>query len=52
MRNTAIRWAAALSAAALIAFAADTSVDYDHHADFGRIHTYSWIGVRAGTPLW
>lgn len=28
------------------------SVDYDHHADFGRYHTYSWIGVRAGNSLW
>ncbi len=34
-----------------IAFAAH-SVDYDHSVDFGRYHTYSWIGVRAGNSLW
>ena len=22
--------------------------DYDHKADFGRYHTYSWVGVKAG----
>jgi hypothetical protein len=32
--------------------AADVSSDYDHHADFGRYHTYSWIGVQAGNGLW
>ena len=26
--------------------------DYDHKADFGRYHTYSWIGVQAGNSLW
>jgi len=40
-----------LSAAAVIAFAAE-SVDYDHHADFSRIHTYSWLGVQAGSSIW
>jgi Domain of unknown function (DUF4136) len=38
--------------AACVAFAADISTDYDHHADFSRYHTYSWIGVRAGNSLW
>ena len=33
-------------------FAADVSTDYNHHADFGRYHTYSWIGVKAGNGLW
>ena len=37
---------------ACIAFAADVSTDYDHHADFSRYHTYSWIGVKAGNSLW
>jgi hypothetical protein len=31
---------------------ASVSTDYDHHADFGRYHTYYWIGVRAGNSLW
>jgi hypothetical protein len=38
--------------AACVAFAADISTDYDHKADFGRYHTYSWLGVNAGNPLW
>jgi hypothetical protein len=30
---------------------ADVKTDYDHKADFGRYHTYSWIGVKAGNSL-
>jgi Domain of unknown function (DUF4136) len=41
----------ALVCAAVVAFAA-VSTDYDHHADFSRYHTYSWIGVNAGNSLW
>jgi hypothetical protein len=26
--------------------------DYNHHTDFSRYHTYSWIGVKAGNSLW
>jgi hypothetical protein len=37
---------------ACIAWAANVSTDYDHHADFGRYHTYYWIGVKAGDSLW
>ena len=36
---------------AAVALAAVHS-DYDHHADFSRYHTYSWIGVQAGNSLW
>ena len=41
-------------AGAVLAVAAWASVstDYDHHADFSRYHTYSWIGVKAGNSLW
>ena len=39
-------------AGALALFAAEVSTDYDHHADFGRYHTYSWLGVKAGNSLW
>lgn len=42
---------AAIAAACVVAFAA-VHTDYDHHADFGRYHSYSWIGVRAGNSLW
>jgi hypothetical protein len=41
----------ALIGAAVIAFAS-VSTDYNHNADFGRYHSYSWIGVRAGNSLW
>lgn len=39
-------------AGALALFAADVSTDYNHHADFARYHTYSWLGVKAGNSLW
>lgn len=26
--------------------------DFDHHANFYRYRTYSWIGVQAGDSLW
>ncbi len=41
-----------VGAAVCLAFAPDISTDYNHKADFGRYHTYSWIGVRAGNSLW
>lgn len=37
---------------ALCLAAADVSTDYNHKTDFSRYHTYSWIGVRSGNPLW
>jgi hypothetical protein len=36
----------------VVALAEDVSVDYDRHADFGRYHTYSWMGTQAGNSLW
>ena len=38
---------AAMAAATLIA--ADVSTDYNKKVDFGRYHTYSWIGVQSGS---
>jgi hypothetical protein len=46
------RFAPALLVTVTMTFAADVSTDYDRHADFSNIHTYSWIGVRAGDQLW
>jgi len=40
-----------LGAAAIVALAS-VHTDYDRHIDFGRFHTYSWIGVQAGNSLW
>jgi hypothetical protein len=31
---------------------AKTTVDYDHSANFGSYHTYSWVGVNVQEPLW
>lgn len=42
----------AMLAGALMLSAADVSTDYDHHADFARYHTYSWLAVKAGNSLW
>jgi hypothetical protein len=33
-------------------FAADVKTDYSHSVDFGQYHTYSWMKVEAGNPLW
>ncbi|MGA2741744.1 MAG: DUF4136 domain-containing protein [Bryobacteraceae bacterium] len=52
MKATFLLFAPALLTMAGMACAADVSVDYDHHADFSQIHTYSWIGIRAGDSLW
>jgi hypothetical protein len=43
---------AILLTAAGIAFAPDVSTDYEQNTEFARLHTYSWIGVRAGTSIW
>jgi hypothetical protein len=31
---------------------ASISTDFDKSADFGKYHTFSWIGARAGDDLW
>jgi len=40
------------AAMAVIAFAIDVNTDYDHKADFGKYHTYSWLNAKASNPLW
>jgi Domain of unknown function (DUF4136) len=47
--NRALLIVAAVSATCLFA---KTVVDYDHKADFGKYHTYSWVSVDAQEPLW
>jgi hypothetical protein len=42
----------ALLAGGVFLLLADVSTDYDHSADFGRYHTYSWVGAKAGNTLW
>ena len=43
--------AALLVTSACLLYAA-VRTDYDHKADFSRYHTYSWIGVQAGSSIW
>jgi hypothetical protein len=43
--------AAVLVTGACVMYAA-VHTDFDHKADFSRVHTYSWIGVRAGNSIW
>ncbi len=31
---------------------ADVKTDYNHKADFSKLHTYSWIKVQTDNPLW
>jgi len=44
--------AAFIAGAAALLFAADVKTDYSHSVDFGQYHTYSWLKVNAGDPLW
>jgi hypothetical protein len=34
------------------AFAQQVQVDYEHHVDFSRYHTYYWTKVQTEDPLW
>lgn len=51
MRRNILISAVFIGAAALV-FAADVKTDYSHSVDFGQYHTYSWLKVDAGNPLW
>lgn len=51
MKNRVLCLLPVAAAFACIAWAS-LSTDYDHKVDFGRYHTYSWIGVKAGNSLW
>ncbi|MGP0073915.1 MAG: DUF4136 domain-containing protein [Bryobacteraceae bacterium] len=51
MKRNILLSAAFVIGAALL-FAADVKTDYSHSVDFGNYHTYSWLKVDAGNPLW
>jgi hypothetical protein len=36
----------------LFLLVADIKTDYDKAADFGKYHTYSWIGVKGSDDIW
>jgi hypothetical protein len=57
MKNRFVTMATLLGVAFLIAhatiiFAQDVNVDYDHHANFERYHTYSWKMVKTPNTIW
>jgi hypothetical protein len=39
-------------ASAYILLAAKITTDYNHSMDLSQYHTYSWLEVKAGDPLW
>jgi uncharacterized protein DUF4136 len=51
MRRSCSAYLVSATLFASLAAAAAVSTDYDHKANFGRYHTYSWIGVKAGDTL-
>jgi hypothetical protein len=51
MKHPIAKSAALVITSACLLLAA-VRTDYDHKADFGKYHTYSWIGVSAGNSLW
>lgn len=51
MKTRFTYFAPILLAAAGVMFA-DVTTDYNHRIDFSGYHTYSWIGVKSGNPLW
>lgn len=51
MRKRLSGLTAVLATSACVLYAA-VYTDFDHKADFSRLHTYSWIGVRAGNSIW
>ena len=51
MRRT-VAYVTVLGLLPVCALLAKTMIDYDHQADFSRIHTYSWIKVEVQDPLW
>ncbi len=52
MKQTVLISGAAFIVGAALLFAADVKTDYSHSVDFGQYHTYSWLKVDAGNPLW
>jgi hypothetical protein len=52
MRRHSVRFLISLLTVALMVLAAKVTTDYNHSADFSRYHTYSWLDVKAGDPLW
>ncbi len=52
MKKQSIAFVTVLLLGVSILLLADVKTDFDHQADFGRYHTYSWLRVQAGDQLW
>jgi hypothetical protein len=52
MKNMLLPCSVLAVAAAGLLLAANVKTDYDHSADFGRYHTYSWLSAKATDSLW
>lgn len=54
MNKLRISFAAFLAVliASAVALAQDVKTDYDHHANFSQLHTYSFAKVQTTDPLW
>jgi len=52
MKRSILLSAGLFAGAAVLLLAADAKTDYSHSVDFGQYHTYSWLKVDAGNPLW
>ncbi len=51
MTNKVLAFAGLSLAGACLLFAS-VNTDYDKNANFAKFHSYSWIDVKAGDPLW
>jgi hypothetical protein len=43
---------AGLTLAGAVLLLAKVTTDYDKSVDFSKYHSYSWLDVKAGDPLW
>jgi len=50
--RTTIRLIAFFCCFAGILVLAETKTDYNHHADFTKYHSFSWIKAQTENPLW
>jgi Domain of unknown function (DUF4136) len=47
-----VRSSVLITLLASLAFADHIAVDYDHHANFARLHNYSWGNVQTANSIW
>src|ERR1700730_4641584 len=52
MKNKYVRLLLLALSGASAVFGVKVMTDYNHAVDFSQYHTYSWVKVEAGDPLW